>query len=249
MAGRDVTADRLVRCGAAAGPLFVCVFLVEGARRPAYSPLRHPVSSLAFGPRGWVQVANFALAGTLYVAGAAGLALMPTARGGDRLGAATFAATGIGLLGSALFSTDPVSDYPPGTPDVPAGTLHNLSALPIFLGIPAGALAYAWRFHRRGEHAWALYSAAAGVSVPVAIGLASAGFSQSPHLVDFAGLLQRVAIVTGLGWLTAVSARALAATPRNARCSVGREGSGHRRAPVVVARVVSSRRGTDRPHR
>lgn len=60
----------LLCCSAAAGPLFVTVFVLEGARRPDYKPLRHPVSSLALGSRGWVQVTNFAVAGTLYLAGA-----------------------------------------------------------------------------------------------------------------------------------------------------------------------------------
>jgi hypothetical protein len=67
----------LLRSGAAAGPLFVSVFSIEGARRPDYKPLRHPVSSLSLGPRGWVQAANFATTGMLYLAGAAGLARTP----------------------------------------------------------------------------------------------------------------------------------------------------------------------------
>jgi hypothetical protein len=52
----------------------VAVFLLEGAVRDGYRPLRHPVSSLALGPRGWIQAGNFATAGTLFLAGAAGLA-------------------------------------------------------------------------------------------------------------------------------------------------------------------------------
>lgn len=57
----------LLCCGAAAGPLFVTVFVLEGTWRPDYKPLRQPVSSLALGSRGWVQVTNFAVAGTLYL--------------------------------------------------------------------------------------------------------------------------------------------------------------------------------------
>ncbi len=214
MRGRRATAKRLVRCGAAAGPLFVTTFLVEGARRQRYNPLRHPVSSLSLGSRGWVQVANFAVTGTLYLAGAAGLARLPSSRGGGRLNAATFAATGIGLLGSACFRTDPVSDYPPGTLDAgpestSAGKLHYVAAVPIFLGIPAGSLASSVRSLRKGERGWALYSAATGASTLVTTGMFGAGFSQSPRFVNRAGLLQRIAIVTGFGWLTAVAVRAL----------------------------------------
>src|SRR5580704_18248638 len=63
----------LLYCGLAAGPVFITTFLVEGATRDQYRPLRHPVSSLALGPRGRIQTANFAVTGTLVLAGAVGL--------------------------------------------------------------------------------------------------------------------------------------------------------------------------------
>jgi hypothetical protein len=201
-------------CSAAAGPLFVTLFVLEGARRPDYRPLRHPVSSLALGSRGWVQVTNFAVAGTLYLAGAAGLVRARDPLLGTRLGPALFAGVAFGLLGSAAFSTDPVNGYPPGTPDTPIQqstrmTVHGLAALPIFLGIPAAAFAYARRFHRSGNPTWARYSAGTGVSMLASMGLAGAGFNQAPMLVNYGGLFQRAAIVTGFGWLTALSARTL----------------------------------------
>jgi hypothetical protein len=203
----------LLCCGAAAGPLFVSVFLIEGARRPGYKPLRHPVSSLSLGPRGWVQVANFATAGMLYLAGATGLARSPGQAACSRIAVAALGSAGLGLLGSAMFRTDPVSGYPPGTPDAPAeptatGTMHTVAAVPIFLGIPATAFVCAWRFHRSGRPGWAACSAATGASVLTAMGLAGAGFSQDPRLVNYAGLFQRAAIVTGFSWLTALSIRA-----------------------------------------
>jgi hypothetical protein len=106
----------LLRCGAAAGPLFVSVFLIEGARRPDYKPLRHPVSSLSLGPRGWIQVANFATTGMLYIAGATGLARSPGRTACSRIAVAALGSAGLGLLGSAMFHTDPVSGYPPEHP-------------------------------------------------------------------------------------------------------------------------------------
>ena len=63
----------LLACGVVAGPLFVFGFLVEGATRAAYDPLRHPVSSLALGDRGWTQTANFLVAGFLTLVFAVGL--------------------------------------------------------------------------------------------------------------------------------------------------------------------------------
>lgn len=204
----------LLRCGAAAGPLFVSAFTIEGARRPDYTPMRHPVSSLALGSRGWVQVANFAITGLLCLAGAVGLSHSSDSDGCGRLGSAALGLTGLGLLGSAAFRTDPVSGYPPGTPDTPSeptasGSMHTVAALPIFLGVPAVALACAWRFHRAGSRGWALYSAATSVSMLAGRWLFGAGFGQaSPRLTDHAGMFQRATIVSGFAWLTALSVRA-----------------------------------------
>ncbi len=212
---RSATLTRdLLRSGVAAGPLFVAVFLAEGARREDYRPSRHPVSSLSLGPHGWVQAANFGAAGALCLAGAAGLSRSRDAIIGTRLVPALIGAAGLGLLGSAVFPTDPVGGYPPGTPDVPAAqsasmTRHGIAAIPIFLGLPAAALACAWRFRRAGHPWWALYSSATAASTVVNLALAGAGFNQAPKLADRAGLFQRASIITAFAWITAMSARAI----------------------------------------
>ena len=161
-----------------------------------------------------MQVANFAAAGMLYLAGAAGLSRTPDPVLGTRLGPGLFAAVGLGLIGSAAFNTDPVSGYPPGTPDAPTEqtksmTMHGIAALPIFLGIPTAAFAYARRIYRSGNPASVRFSAATGVTMLATMGLAGAGFNEAPRLVNLAGLCQRTAILTGFAWLTALSARAL----------------------------------------
>jgi hypothetical protein len=212
---------RLLRCGVAAGPLFVAVFLLEGAVRDGYRPLRHPVSSLALGPRGWIQAADFAVAGTLFLAGAAGLARAGDPAAGSRAAPALIGAAGAGLIGSAVFTTDPVSGYPPGTPDAltrpsRTGTAHNLAAVPVFLGLPAAALACGWRSWRAGQHRFGLYSAGTAVTMLTAMALAGTGFSQSPQLASLGGLFQRASIITGFTWLTALSAQALRRTPTTA---------------------------------
>jgi Protein of unknown function (DUF998) len=113
----SVKTKTLLACGAIAGPLFVLVFLVEGATRAHYDPLRHPVSSLAFGDVGWTQRANFLITGLLMLAFAIGLrrALRPLA--GPTWGPLLVGAYAIGLLGAGIFVADPMNGYPPGTPD------------------------------------------------------------------------------------------------------------------------------------
>jgi hypothetical protein len=208
----------LLRCGIWAGPLFTATFLAEGAAREGYRPLRHPVSSLALGPRGWIQTANFAVTGVLCLAGAAGLRQSADRVASGRFGPVMIAAVGAGLIGSAAFPTDPVGGYPPGTPDTPAklsrtGTAHNLAAIPVFFVLPAAAASYGWRSWRAGEpFGFAIYCAATAVIMPVTLVLAGSNGSSPSPLGDYGGLFQRASIITGLAWLTAVSARALPRT-------------------------------------
>jgi hypothetical protein len=213
----EVWTRRLLRCGVVAAPVFVTAFLLEGALRDGYRPLRHPVSSLGLGSRGWIQAANFTVTGTLFLAGAAGLARAGDPAVGRRAVPALIGAAGAGLIGSAVFPTDPVSGYPPGTPDAlteptRTGTAHNLAAVPVFFGLPAAALACGWRSWRAGQRRFGLYSAGTAVTTLAAIALAGAGFGQSPRLVNLGGLFQRVSIITGFAWVTALSARALRRT-------------------------------------
>jgi len=211
--------SRLLRCGMWAGPIFTATFLAEGAVRDGYRPLRHPVSSLALGPRGWVQTVNFAVTGVLTLAGAAGLGLAGDRLAASRPGPVLVAAAGAGLIASAGFRTDPVGGYPPGTPDMPAtfgraGTAHNLAAIPVFFGLPAAAANYGWRSWRAGQTpGFAVYCAATAMIMPVTMVLAGAGASESSRLGGYGGLFQRACIITGFAWLTALSARALSGIP------------------------------------
>jgi hypothetical protein len=146
--------------------------------------------------------------------GAAGLARAGDLSASTRVAPALIGAAGAGLIGSAIFTTDPVSGYPPGTPDVLhrpslAGTAHGLAAVPVFFGLPAAALACSWRSWRAGRRGFGLYSAGTAIIMLAALALAGAGFEQSPRLVHLGGLFQRASIITGFGWLTARSARAL----------------------------------------
>ena len=127
-------------------------------------------------------------------------------------------AAGAGLIGSGVFTTDPVSGYPPGTPDAltdptRTGIAHNLAAVPVFAGLPAAALASGRRSWRSGQRRFSLYSAGTAAAMLATTALAGAGFSQSPRLVNLGGLFQRASIITGFAWLTALSAQALRRTP------------------------------------
>jgi len=198
-------------CGIVAGPLFIATFVAVGAVRTGYDPWRHPVSSLALGPYGWIQTANFVLTGILYLVFTVGLWSGPGSWVHPRLGTVLVGAAAVGLVGAGVFPTDPISGYPPGTPDrltgysSPGALLHDVFSAPLFLGLPVAALSWAHALRRRGSRGWALYSVCSAAAMFVIFVLASAGFAQTPALVDYGGLLQRVSVIIGMGWLTAVA--------------------------------------------
>lgn len=204
--------NRLLRAGLVAGPLFVAVFLVEPAFHPGYNPMRHPVSSLSLGPGGWVQVLNFVVAGLLCLAFAAGLRRTLRPGPGAIAAPALLAVWAVGLLGAGAFATDPVSGYPRGTPpvtDPPTwhGQLHDLAfSLPGFASIAAAMFVLGYAYARRRMPRWATLSMASGAAFVGLFALTTLGFAQHPHLVDAAGLLQRLTVGVGWLWLTLVAA-------------------------------------------
>jgi hypothetical protein len=196
-----------ILCGALAGPLFVTAFTAIGAARRGYDWRRYPVSSLAIGRQGWQQRANFILAGVLYSCAAAGLARSDRRRIGPRAVPALIAGAGIGLIGSGLFVTDYFGDAP--TRPTRAGQIHNLCGIPVFAGIPIAGLASAATAVRSRDYRWACYSAGSSTVMAGSFLLVGAAIRGQSRLRGKSGLLQRISIATGLGWLSSLSLRGL----------------------------------------
>lgn len=196
----------LLACGMAAGPLFTIAYLLEGAARLDYKPLRHPVSSLALGRAGWAQTVNFLFAGLLSLAFAVGLWHV----GPSHWGALLIGVWAVALLGAGACRTDPVSGYPPGTPDQPhsptrAGSLHDLCSLIGFLALTVACFVFAFS----NSPGWAIYSVVSGVLFATTMALASAAFSQHQRWVDLGGLIQRISLTVGWTWQTLLAVHIL----------------------------------------
>ncbi|GAA3235077.1 DUF998 domain-containing protein [Nonomuraea helvata] len=214
-----------------AGPLFVAAFLVQGAVRAHYDSLRHPVSSLALGEYGWVQAVNFVVAGLLTLALAAGLRRALKASAQPRAtvwGPVLVGAWGAMLICAGVFTTDPVSGYPPGTPGLATGygsvhaALHDYLSLMGFVALPAACVVFAVRFLRERERGWAAYSIASATGFGGAFVLATIAFSQNPALVAYGGLIQRTAVTIGWAWLALLALRLLTSRPGEPRSRAGR---------------------------
>jgi hypothetical protein len=106
----DIT-TQLRACGIAAGPLFLVVWAGQAFIRDGFEPSRHPISLLALGGAGRIQIANFVVSGTFFVAAAVGL------RHQGRWLPRFVGAFGVGLILAGVFVTDPGAGFPVGAPE------------------------------------------------------------------------------------------------------------------------------------
>jgi hypothetical protein len=194
--GGAIVTRLLLTCGVVGAVLFVVTFLIDGATRPGYRPLYHPVSALALGSRGWVQISNFVVTGLLMIAAAVGTreALDVT------FGPALLALLGVGLVVSGLFPMDPMRGYPPGTePGTPAilsrrHKVHDAFGFVVFASLAAAAIAFGLAL----EGGWRIYSFATAALIIVLIVVFGAAWERdSPRT----GLLQRLMVLVGWTWI------------------------------------------------
>jgi hypothetical protein len=85
--------------------------------------------------------------------------------------------------------------------------------------VPLACFVLTRRFVSEDKWGWALYSALSGILFLIMFFVTGSGFNQTEGLVDIAGLLQRVTVIIGFAWLTAIAMHLLrhdraAATPQ-----------------------------------
>ena len=196
----------LLACGVVAGPLFVAVALLQALTRDGFDLGRHPLSLLSLGALGWIQIANFVVAGLLSVAFAVGLRRVLRPGRGSTLGPLLVGAYGVGLIMGGVFVTDAGAGYPPGAPaGAPEqlswhGILHATAPVLAFLSLIVACFVLARRLAALGQRGWATYCVATGVAL---LGLL-AWPDQDTVTVQLA-----VAIVLGWAWLSVLAARLL----------------------------------------
>ncbi|MGW5677029.1 DUF998 domain-containing protein [Streptomyces sp. NPDC003860] len=117
-ATRDATGTRtLLACVAVAGPLWVAVSIAQALTREGFEPTRHPLSQLATGSLGWLQITNFVIAGVLAIGGATGLRRVMRGTAGGVAVPWLVRVIGIGMVAAGLLTMDPADGFPVGTPE------------------------------------------------------------------------------------------------------------------------------------
>jgi hypothetical membrane protein len=190
--------------------MFLLVVLVQDYTRPGFDPRRHPLSLLAQGEGGWVQVSNFVVAGLLDIAFAVGLRRAWRGGPGGRWAPPLIAAYGLGLVVVGVFRTDPAWGYPPGAPDgrpeseSVASALHGLGFVLLFVALVAACFVLARAFAVRGDRSWSAAAAAVGVALPVFLALGVLAPATDPQPLS---LWLRAITLVGWGFAALVALR------------------------------------------
>lgn len=192
----------LLLAGIVLGPLFYVVVIAQMLTRTGFDFTRQPMSLLALGEGGWVQTANFWLAGILGIVFAIGL--LGLGRGLPVIIAAILLLVfGIGIIIAGIFPSDPSMGFPPGAPEgVPEtmsrnAQLHGLGFMVSFTALMLAIAAFGIMFWA-SSIPLALASFIVALLIPVIIGI---GMSR----MDWASVAFFVAGALSFGWLTLVA--------------------------------------------
>lgn len=199
----------LLSCGIVAGPLFITATLAQAFTRTGFDLARHPISLLALGSLGWIQIANFVVSGILYLLGGVGLRRALQQGRGRTWGPLLIGITGAGLIIAGVFTADAGAGFPPGAPaGAPTmswhGLLHEVGFLLSFIAAIGACGVFARRYAAVGRRGWMVAALMAPVAAVVAVGW--------PDLQTL-GVRLVVASAILFGFLTAAFAQVLKQVP------------------------------------
>jgi hypothetical protein len=176
----------------------IVVSTVDGLTRPGYDETRHWISQLSLGPDGWHGTANLATCGLWLILCAIGLH-----RQADPAAVGLILWCGLCLVSLAVIRTDAGLGFPPGVPEehTMRGLVHKL--ISVTLGV-AGIGAVAGVGPRRAARVVAAVMTVSFVAASVLVLLDDGGVLPG----NPSGLLERLALFAGLGWIAAAGGRA-----------------------------------------
>jgi hypothetical protein len=189
--------------GVIGSALFIVVFTAEGWLRPDYDARSTFISELSIGPRGWIQILNFIILGTLFLVFTRGVAAEFREGKALKWGPILLAIIGISFLVSGPLVTDVA-----GTPRdqmTPQGTLHGIFGALVFSLAPVSCFVFWRRFREDPDwkhlQGWTL---AAGLLTTAAVILLSIAtkLPVTPNVfTPWNGLIQRMVIIPYLIWI------------------------------------------------
>ncbi|KQX12517.1 hypothetical protein ASC82_15090 [Streptomyces sp. Root431] len=200
------TTRSLLAVAVVAQPLWAVVALTQAATRDGYDITRHPLSALSNGSLGWIQIANFVLAGVLTIIGAGGLRRALRGTPGGTWAPRLVRISGVGMIAAGVFVMDPADGFPVGTPDgMPAAMswqsyAHFAAGSVTFTALIAACYVLGRHFGRAGMRKHAVGSRVAGTALLLGNGWAMSGGTAGT-------LTLAIGVITAMVWIASVAAR------------------------------------------
>jgi hypothetical protein len=184
------TTRSLLTCAVVAAPLWAVVSLAQAATRDGFDLIQQPLSMLSLGSLGWLQIANFLIAGVLAVAGAVGLRRVT-----DGWVPRLVATYGLGMIAAGVFTMDPM-----GAPMTWHSFGHMIAGTVSFASLIAVCHVLGRRYRRAGEKRLAIVSRVAGTVLLVGdLWAMSGGVAGSLTLA--------IGAITAMLWVSFVAAQ------------------------------------------
>jgi hypothetical protein len=208
VAAHKVPTRNLLIAGAVAGPLFAALATAQVVLREGFDLRRHPLSQLATGGPGFVQIINFIVAGIGVLCLAVAVHRTVKEGVGRRSLAPLIGVFGAGLIASGIFVMDPENGFPIGTPEGPAASMswhaigHAVAATVAYTGLAIACIVLTVRMARRRAVLTAVLNAAAAL-----VFLAPVNPAWASIQIAINGLI-------GFTWTTTVALWLLRAEPR-----------------------------------
>lgn len=196
----------LLTAAAAVTPVWIVVVLAQVFTREGFDLVRHPLSQLSTGSLGWIQITNFLVVGSLFIAGALGFRRFLYGKPGGTWVPRLMLISGIGMIGAGVMVMDPADGFPVGTPAGPPaamswhGILHMVFGSATFFALAAACFVLARYFNRTGARRTAVVSCLAGVALLVGDGWAMTG--------GYAGSVTLAAgVLVAMAWVSLIAFR------------------------------------------
>jgi hypothetical protein len=180
------------------GPILLELSIIlSQSWQPGYNPLRDTISSMVWGPRGWVQTVNFFLIGATLAALASQLRPVLLTRAA-RWGGAALLVVGISFV---VLGVCP-SQSPGGPRNLPA-IIHGITVYVIVFAFPLACflMARAVRIGKFGR----FLAAYSYVTCAFGVALIAAGAFLMAKDAPWFGMIERVLLLNGFTWMEVVA--------------------------------------------
>lgn len=210
MAEKKNITNSLLKCGVAAGPLYVIVGLIEILTRPGFDMRKHSLSLMSIGPMGWIHSTLFIVTGLLVILGAIGIRRAIKGEKAGTWAPIMLGLYGVGLIAAGLFIPDPMKGFPPGMPSgtiSTSGIMHLMSGMIGFIGLIAACFIFGKRYKALKDTQMGMFSVITGfIFLFSFIGIA--GFSQMNETVaTIVNLVFYFAVFLSWTWLSTVTSK------------------------------------------